>query len=55
MRSRYADFLEKIDTKITVANVIPTNMTALKEWVKNMAPDKMVVVARKGNKENLSL
>ena len=48
-------FLEKIETKITVANVIPTNITALKEWVKNMAPDKRVVAARKGNKENLSL
>ena len=47
--------LEKIDTKITVENVMLTNITALREWVKNMAPDKIVVVARKGIKENLFL
>ena len=47
--------LEKIDAKITMENVIPTNITALREWVKNMAPDKIVVVARKGTKERRSL
>ena len=47
--------LEKIAARITVENVMPTNMTALREWVKNIAPDKIVVVTRKGIVENLSL
>jgi hypothetical protein len=47
--------LEKSATKITVENVMPTNITALRAWVKNMAPDKMAVVATKGTEENLSL
>ena len=47
--------LEKIVTKITVENVMPTNITALREWVKKMAPDKMEEVTKKGAKENFFL
>ena len=48
-------FFEKTDAKITVENVMLTKITALREWVKNMAPDKIVVVARKGTRVNFSL
>jgi hypothetical protein len=47
--------LEKIITKTTVENVMPTNITALREWVKNMAPVKNVVVTIKGTREKRSL
>jgi hypothetical protein len=47
--------LEKTAAIITVENVMHTNIIALREWVKNMAPDKIVVVTRKGTVENLSL
>ena len=46
---------EKIPAKITVENVMPTNITALRECVNKMAPDKIVVVATKGARENRSL
>ena len=47
--------LEKSNSEITVEKIMPTNIIALREWVKNMAADKMVLVAMKGAKENLSL
>ena len=39
---------------ITVENVMHTNIIALSEWVRNIAPDKIAVVTRKGTVENLS-
>ncbi len=47
-------FLEKIVPRITVTNVMTTNMTELRECVKNIAPDKSAVVTRKGPEENLA-
>jgi hypothetical protein len=47
--------LEKIDANTTVTNVMMTKITALREWVKNIDADKIVVAARKGNRENRSL
>ena len=46
---------EKIATKIMVENVMPTNITALSEWVRKMAPDKIEEVTKKGTKENFFL
>jgi hypothetical protein len=47
--------LGKAAAIITVTTVITTKMNALKEWVKKIAPDKIVVVTRKGTSENFSL
>ncbi len=47
--------LGKIDAKTAVTKVTITKITALREWVKNIEADKIVVVARNGNRENFSL
>ena len=47
--------LEKTADMITVEIVIHTKITALRECVKKMAPDKIVVVTRKGTVEYLFL
>lgn len=45
---------ERIAAMITVENVMPTNIIALSECVRNIAPVKMAVAARKGTVENRS-